>query len=337
MSLAKRVVCGAVASAALAASSPAFAATPAGCYFGVWKVNEQLSKRTRPVRGPVMIFIAPWGDNGWVRVNTNDEGARQNSEFHFATWDAKVYPVYGDDPRETSARKTGDLALENMSIRGGVPGDKSVIVFTNDCKRMTSTTPAGVRRDTGLRYENDVRIYDKLEPAGGGVAASAATANLFGAWRLNPQASTMTRPPMDDETVLLVPYGQTGLAQIAVHSAYQPDDFKKGIKPTPEQVRTRREMFFATWDGKPYPTYGFDPQQVMLKRLDDMHFEATLIRLHQPWDEGSRMTIAFSPDGKRMVQTISGTTETGAVYQNDVRVFDRIELSDWPGEARALE
>jgi hypothetical protein len=336
MAPAKRVVYAAVVSAALFGSSDTFAATPPGCYSGVWKVNEQLSKRTRPVRGPVMIFIAPWGDNGWARVNTNDEGARQNSEFHFATWDGKIYPVYGDDPRETSARKTGDLTIENMSIRGGMPGDKSVIVFSSDCKRMTSTTPAGVRRDTGVRYENDVRIYDKLEP-GGAPAGVAAAGNFFGAWKLNPQASTMTRPPMDDETVLMVPFGHTGLAQIAIHSGYQPDDFKKGTKPTLEQVRTRREMFFATWDGKPYPTYGFDPQQVTLKRRDDTHFDVTFTRVHQPWDEGSKMTIAFSPDGKRMVQTVSGTTETGAAYQNDVRVFDRVELAEWPGETRALD
>lgn len=152
--------------AAIAASlysAAAFAAPPADCYSGIWKSNEELTKRTRPVMGPTVLFFAPWGDNGWMRLNITDLQG-ENSEVHFERFDGRTYQVFGIDPRGQTVKKVDDYTFETSSVRDGVPGDKAITVFSPDCKRITSTVPEGVRRDTGIRYFNDVRVYDKVEP-----------------------------------------------------------------------------------------------------------------------------------------------------------------------------
>ena len=75
--------------AMMSLSIGAFAAAPDGCYYGVWMINEELTKRTRPPRSPMMVFFAPWGDNGWVRmsgINGEEREGRQSGELRFLTW-----------------------------------------------------------------------------------------------------------------------------------------------------------------------------------------------------------------------------------------------------------
>jgi hypothetical protein len=60
MSLGRMVVGVATLIAATHTASETIAATPPGCFFGVWMINEQLTKRVRPQRG-LMVFLAPWG------------------------------------------------------------------------------------------------------------------------------------------------------------------------------------------------------------------------------------------------------------------------------------
>jgi hypothetical protein len=295
----------------------------------VWNVNEELTKRTRPVLGPFMLFIAPWGDNGWLRVNTSSSNGRYNAEYQLATWDGKVYSIFGTDPRETTVNKPNDFTIETRGIRNGVVGDKAVVSFSRDCKRLTSTTPSGVRPD-GTRYENDVRIYDKVDPA------AAAASPIYGLWKLDQQASKLTAPPMGAQVVALIPHGKAGWARIAIAGAYQPDDLKSGVKPTPG-ARTDRFSYWATWDGKVTPSYGNDPRDVSLKKIDDHNFEMSFMRDHQPVVQGNKTMIAFSADGKHMTETTkAGLLADGKTFADDVRVYEKIEEANWPGEVRAL-
>lgn len=156
------VLCAALLGSA-GASDAAPATAPADCYAGMWKSNEELTKRTRPVMGPTVLFFSPWGKDGWVRLNITDL-VSENSEYHFLKPDGRIYQVYGNDPREQMMTKVDDFTFETTSVRDGKPADKSIIVFSPDCRRITWTTPEGVRRDTGVRYFNDIRVFDKVEP-----------------------------------------------------------------------------------------------------------------------------------------------------------------------------
>ena len=69
-------------------------------------------------------------------------------------------------------------------------------------------------RETGNPDEDDIRVFDKFLPTDSGTVA--VNAIYFGAWKLNRQESVFTRPPMEDETVILVPWGSNGWAYIAI-------------------------------------------------------------------------------------------------------------------------
>lgn len=308
-------------------STAGMAATPTGCFFGVWTINEQLTHRVRPQRA-LMVFMAPWGDNGWVRVGAihgPEEQGKQSGEFHFVTWDQKVYPIFGSDPRYTSFKKTDDFSLAASAIREDQPernGEVSTISFSQDCKRSTWVAQVNDRVNHGTQ----TLVYDK-------VLGYTPSANDFyyGAWSLNRPASKLTRAPMAAETIILAPGGPNGWAQVRISGAYQPEDFKKGVKPPADVARPEREMYWATWDGKPAYSTGFDPGRITLKRVDPHHFTIAFDRVHQPWQKGDTGTIVFSNDGKHMTITRSGLNVDGSKFENDTRVYDKIERADWPG------
>ena len=120
------------------------------------------------------------------------------------------------------------------------------------------------------------------------IAANAASAAVegFGGWMLNRQTSNLTREPASAETVILIPWGQSGWVWTRISGGqYQPEDLSRGIAPPPEvdgpaaDAATRsspstREMYYADWDSKPYRTYGRNAGQVQLRKLDDRTFEA---------------------------------------------------------------
>ena len=112
------------------------------------------------------------------------------------------------------------------------------------------------------------------------------------------------------------------------------DILKKGITPV-DANRPFRMMYWASWDGTPAYTHGFNPRQVSVRKVDDNRFEMTFDRIHQPWQEGDTGTIVFSNDGKRVTETRSGFTVDGKEFHNDIRVYDKIVPADWPGEIRA--
>ena len=140
---------------------PAAAAVPA-CS-GMWKANEQLTRRTRSPIAPNVQFIEPCGNNGWMLMNIgglDTEGA----EWYFASFNGHVFQVYGSDAREQMVREIDDHTFQSTAVRHGKPADTTLIVFSPDCKRVTFYVPEGTDRRTGLKYYNDVRVYDKIEP-----------------------------------------------------------------------------------------------------------------------------------------------------------------------------
>jgi hypothetical protein len=324
----------AVLIAATHMSTHSFAVTPPGCFSGVWMINEQLTKRVRGGRG-LMVFLAPWGQNGWVRasgISGIDVPGEQSADFHFVTLDDKLYPIFGSDPRYSRFKKVNDFTIESTSVREGEPPENrppTVIAFTPDCNRMTWTAPQDA---SGNRAQTDIRVYDKL-PAAGPYVPSAMD-RYFGAWTLNRPASILKVAPMETETVVLAPWGNNGWAHITVSGGYQPDDFRNGAKPIQQEKRPQRTMYWASWDGRPAFTSGFDPAQVVVRRVNENSFTIDLVRIHQPWQGGDRSTVVFSNDGRRMTITRSGVTEQNVPFQNDVRVYDKVSNADWPGDVR---
>lgn len=321
-------------------SGPAFAAMPEGCFSGVWIINEQLTKRARPPQGPFMTFFAPWGDNGWVRfsgINGEEREGRQSGEFQFVTFDGKIYPIYGSDPRETTVRRTGDFTFQSGSIREDEPNRETVdstTTFSEDCARMTTVRPAGERSYSGNPDFPDIRVFDKLRSNAGSISTV-----YFGAWKLNRAASKLTRPPEEEETIALVPWGDNGWGYVAISGGFQPEDFRTGEIPV-NAGRPFRTMYWKSWDGTPAYSHGFDPRQVRVRKIDDLRFKLVFERIHQPWQRPDRGTLTFSADGKRMTETRDGDSlinfpPNGVIpYQTDVRVYDRVEPADWPGDVR---
>lgn len=327
--------------AAVNLSGAAVAVTPEGCFQGVWMVNEQLTERTRPPRSPMMLFFTPWSANGWVLVsgiNGEEREGRQSAELNLGTFDGKMYPIFGSDPREGSLRKMGDFAVESLSVREDEPERErlpSLYTFSADCTRLTWTRPSGERSYSGNPNLTDKRVYDKLAPH-----TLPTTMRYFGAWQLNRAASKLTRPPDAAETVVLVPWGANGWAYVAISDGYQPEDFKKGATNV-NANRPFRVLYWTTWDGRPAYTHGFDPRQVRVTKVGDNRFDLVFDRIHQPWQRADTGSITFSADGKRMTETRDGDSlvnfpPNGVIaYQSDVRVYDKIDSGpDWPGNVR---
>ena len=97
-----------------------------------------------------------------MRLNTGSLDA-PGAELSFNTFGGNAYEVYGGDPREQTTRQIDALTFENQAVRNGKPGDKSTMQFSKDCKRLTWIAN-GTDRRTGLKYTNDIRVYDIIEP-----------------------------------------------------------------------------------------------------------------------------------------------------------------------------
>ena len=166
------------------------------------------------------------------------------------------------------------------------------------------------------------------------VAAAAAPA-IYGGWELDRAASKLTMAPMDEETVVIVPWEKSGWIWNQLSGGpYQPEDLhhkveriecgaSHGATAIPcKGSEPHMMLYWATFDGKQFPTYGTKKVQVQLKQVDDHSFTETLS------DKGAADTagIVFSADGKHMTVT----TKSGSGGADDVRVYKWIDGATWP-------
>ena len=319
--------------------APAAAAAAGAPCSGVWKLNEQMTHRTRSPIGPIYQFFEPWGKDGWMRMNTQDLSAPvKGAEWHFEQFNGRPYQVFGGDPSLQHSRKITDHIIETIRVRDRQESDYSQVIFSQDCKRVTYYFPEGDDRhgEPGKQhYYNDVRVFDLIEaPAG-----ASTVADVFGGWELNRGASKLTMAPMNAETVVIVPWGKNGWIWNQISGGpYQPEDLHKGVSrvecgatqgPTARACQgppSSMVLYWASWDAKTYATYGSAPHQVQLKRDNDRTFEVTYFKAPQAAAQGSMANVSFSPDGQHLTVTM----KAGAGAADDVRVYDRINADNWP-------
>ena len=140
-----------------------------------------------------------------------------------------------------------------------------------------------------------------------GLGAAAADDAFIGTWKQNLAKSKIVRgEPQRTRILVLTPYGANGWTRVVL------DENDKG--------EWREEHFFASFDGKDYPTLGGDPRVVLMRRVDANTVEQTFKRNGKATAQ-SRLVV--SKDGKTLTQTGSGVSGNGQRYENDLRVYDR--------------
>ena len=168
---------------------------------------------------------------------------------------------------------------------------------------------------------------------GWSTSGASAAVDIFGGWELNRPASKLTLAPKDAGTVVIIPWEKSGwiLNQIS-GGPYQPEDLHKSVKRVecgaaqgPAAIPCQGPpvnmmLYWATWDSKPFPTYGTRRVQVQVKRVNDQTFEVTSFKAPQTAAQGDKSTMAFSADGQHLTVTT----------KDDVRVYDRIDADKWP-------
>ena len=328
------------APAAMAAdAAPVASAIPCS---GVWRLNEQQTHRRRSATGPIFQFLHPWGENGWIRVNTGDAQVYQLPEWHFEQFNGKAYQVFGGDPSLQRVQKFSSQIFIGSRVRNGQDLDPGFFVFSKNCKLLTSYRAEGEDRHAppGQNvYHNDLRIYERIEPPADAPVAAIAT-DMFGGWQLNRTASKLTLAPANAETLIVIPWGKSGWVWNQISGGpYQPEELHKGVKRVecgaasgPAAVPcagtpSHMMLYWATMDSKPYPTYGNRRTTIQVKPVNDRTFEASIA---QAQAQGEKATVALSADGRRLTVT----TKSGAANGDDVRIYDRIVADNWPTVAQ---
>jgi len=311
---------------------------------GVWMIDEQATRRTTTQMGPSLQFFESWGPNGWMRMNTSDPASAMFVEWHFEQFNDQPYQVFGRDPSLGKARKITERIVEASRVRLGQDANSQYVFFSEDCSRVTMYKAEGEDRHAPpgqTHYYNDLRVYDKIEPPAGSQSANAIAADeFFGGWELNRSASKLTLEPKDAETVVIVPWENSGWVWNQLSGgAYQPEGVHEGVERVecgaasgvaaiacqgPPQTMM---LYWATWDSIPFPTYGTNPSRVQLTMINERNFELVSFQAAQDPANGDKASVVLSPDGKQMIVT----TKSGAnQIEDDVRVYDRIDGSTWP-------
>ena len=130
-------------------------------FFGTWRRNLSKSKiaRGEPQKDRILV-IAPYGQNGWMRVVLNQNQKGEWVEEHFlATLDGKDYPTLGNDPRVVSLKRLDANMVEVSLKRNGKVTSIQRLTLSPDGKTLTQLG-SGVD-GSGQRYENDLRVYDR--------------------------------------------------------------------------------------------------------------------------------------------------------------------------------
>jgi hypothetical protein len=144
-------------------SNSAFAAE--NPFVGAWKMNREKSRITNTViaNQVQLIVIAPYGDNGWTRIQIDERDPLQSGreEHYFAKFDGKDYPSYGGDPRTMSLNRIDDRTVEQVTKRDGRVTSTSRITISADGKQMIVTSNGVNGR--GDAYTDNLVIFDLLE------------------------------------------------------------------------------------------------------------------------------------------------------------------------------
>jgi hypothetical protein len=130
-------------------------------FLGTWRQNLSKSKiaRGEPQKDRILV-IAPYGQNGWMRVVLNQNQKGEWVEEHFlATLDGKDYPTLGNDPRVVSLKRIDANTVEVSLKRNGRVSSVQRLTLSPDGRTLTQLG-SGVD-GSGQRYENDLRVYDR--------------------------------------------------------------------------------------------------------------------------------------------------------------------------------
>ena len=147
----------------LCLASGAYAADSS--FYGTWKMNLAKSHMTNSalVNASLLVVIAPYGDNGWTRVQIDvKEPLKSGREEHYsAKFDGKDYPTNGGDPRVVALTRVDDHTIDQVTKRNGNVSSRSRLVVSADGKTLTSTG-SGVN-GRGDPYTDQVQIFDRVE------------------------------------------------------------------------------------------------------------------------------------------------------------------------------
>ena len=347
---AQLVSLGLFATAILIEPAAAMEAEPGVPCAGVWMINEQATMRATTAKGPSLQFFESWGPNGWMRMNTGELETATRAEFHFEQFNEHTYQVFGTDPSLGKARKITNRIVEASRVREGRDANSQYVFFSQDCSRVTMYKAEGEDRHAPpgqSHYYNDLRVYDKIEPPPvSPIPSEEAAAEFFGGWELNRAASKLTVVPKDAETVIIVPWGKSGWVWNQLSGGpYQPEGLHEGIERVEcgasqgataiscQGPPASMMLYWASWDSKIFPTYGTQhgQVQVQVQMIDPRSFEITSIEPSGEPASGNKASVVLSPDGDHMtVTTRSGTANGANQFEDDVRVYNRIDGSTWP-------
>lgn len=134
-------------------------------FYGTWKMNLAKSHMTNSalVNASLLVVIAPYGDNGWTRVQIDvKEPLTSGREEHYsAKFDGKDYPTNGGDPRIIVLTKIADHTIDTVTKRNGGIASHQRIQVSADGKTLTSIG-SGVN-GRGDPYDNQVQVFDRVE------------------------------------------------------------------------------------------------------------------------------------------------------------------------------
>jgi hypothetical protein len=148
---------------ALALSTGAYAAD--NPFLGTWKANLEKSHMTNPalINQPMLVLIAPFGDNGWsrVQIDVRDPLKSGREEHYSARFDGKDYPTNGGDPRVVVLTRVNERAIDQVIKRNGKESSRSQITVSADGKTLTSKG-SGVN-GRGEPYTDQVQVFDRVQ------------------------------------------------------------------------------------------------------------------------------------------------------------------------------
>jgi hypothetical protein len=134
-------------------------------FYGTWLSNLVKSNMTNQalVGQHLLVVIAPYGDNGWTRVqiDVKDPQKSGREEHYSAKFDGTDYPTSGGDPRVIVLTRIDERTIDTVTKRNGKVASHQRIVVSADGKTMTSTG-SGVN-GRGEPYENQVQVLDRVQ------------------------------------------------------------------------------------------------------------------------------------------------------------------------------